>query len=85
MGVLPLQFEEGTSWKSLGLTGSETVTIKGTEKGIKPRMKLKLEITNEKGKTQTVPVLCRIDTADEVDYYNNGGILHFVLRNLISA
>jgi aconitate hydratase len=85
MGVLPLQFEEGTSWKSLGLTGSESVSIKGGERGIKPRMKLKLEITDEKGKTQTVPVLCRIDTADEVDYYKNGGILHFVLRNLMAS
>ncbi len=85
MGVLPLQFEDGTSWKSLGLNGSEKVTIKGNEKGIKPRMKLTLEITGEDGNKQEVPVLCRIDTADEVDYYNNGGILHFVLRNLMAA
>ena len=85
MGVLPLQFEDGTSWKSLGLNGSETVTVNGTEKGIKPRMTLTLEITSADGKTQEVPVLCRIDTADEVDYYNNGGILNFVLRNLMAA
>ncbi|GAB5502214.1 aconitate hydratase AcnA [Pyruvatibacter sp.] len=85
MGVLPLQFEEGTSWKKLGLNGSETVTITGNEKGIKPRMKLTLEITNDKGATKKVQVLCRIDTADEVDYYENGGILHFVLRNLMAS
>ncbi|MEQ8746172.1 aconitate hydratase AcnA [Pyruvatibacter sp.] len=85
MGVLPLQFTDGTSWKSLGLTGAETVTITGNEKGIKPRMTLTLEITSPDGKAQKVPVLCRIDTADEVDYYNNGGILHYVLRNLMAA
>jgi len=85
MGVLPLQFTDGTSWKSLGLNGSETVTITGNEKGIKPRMTLTLEITSADGKTQKVPVLCRIDTADEVDYYENGGILHYVLRNLMAS
>jgi len=85
MGVLPLQFKDGTSWKSLGLNGSETVTITGAEHGIKPRMTLTLHITSVDGKTQKVPVLCRIDTADEVDYYNNGGILHYVLRNLMAA
>ena len=83
MGVVPFVFEEGTSWQSLGLKGDETVTIKGLATA-KPKQKMELEITGADGKVKKVPVICRIDTLDEIDYVKNGGILHFVLRNLAS-
>jgi aconitate hydratase len=82
MGVLPLTFEDGTSWQSLGLKGDETVTIHGLEGDLKPRQKLTAEIVSADGALQRVPLLCRIDTLDELDYYRNGGILHYVLRKL---
>ncbi|MGO3929068.1 aconitate hydratase AcnA [Rhodopseudomonas pseudopalustris] len=82
MGVLPLTFEEGTSWQSLGLKGDETVTIHGLEGDLKPRQTLTAEITSADGKVRRVPLLCRIDTLDELEYYRNGGILHYVLRRL---
>ena len=81
MGVVPLTFEEGTSWQSLGLTGAETVTIMGLTE-VQPRVTLTAEITMADGKVQSVPLLCRIDTLDELDYYRNGGILNYVLRQL---
>jgi len=84
MGVLPLTFPEGTDAESLGLDGSETVSVEGMSNGLKPRMKLKATFTKSDGSSQTVDVLCRLDTLDEVDYFNNGGILHHVLRNLAS-
>ena len=84
MGVLPLEFKNGQTRKSLKLDGSETIDIVGLEKGIKPRMDLTCRITYANGKSKSVTVLCRIDTANEVDYYLNGGILHYVLRNLIA-
>jgi len=84
MGVLPLTFEEGTSWDSLGLKGDETVTIKGLSAGLKPRQKMEVEIKDAKGKVKTVPVLCRIQTLDELEYFKNGGILKYVLRQLAS-
>ncbi|MEJ8574784.1 aconitate hydratase AcnA [Microbaculum marinum] len=82
MGVLPLQFGEGDSWQKLGLKGDETVTIEGLADGLKPRAELTVQVTFADGKTKKVPVLCRIDTLDELDYFHNGGILHYVLRNL---
>ncbi|MCO5132165.1 MAG: aconitate hydratase AcnA [Xanthobacteraceae bacterium] len=82
MGVLPLTFEEGTSWASLGLKGDEQVTIRGLQGDLKPRQKLVAEIVSSDGKTKQVPLLCRIDTLDELEYYRNGGILHYVLRRL---
>ncbi|MCG6205712.1 aconitate hydratase AcnA [Rhodopseudomonas sp. HC1] len=82
MGVLPLTFEDGTSWSSLGLKGDETVTIKGLQGDLKPRQMLEAEIKSAAGKTRRVPLLCRIDTLDELEYYRNGGILHYVLRKL---
>lgn len=82
MGVLPLQFEEGTDRHKLKLTGEEVIDITGIEKGIKPRMKVQARITYADGKSRNVPLLCRIDTQDEVEYYRHGGILHYVLRNL---
>ena len=82
MGVLPLVFEEGTSWQSLGLKGSETVTIRGLHGELKPRQKLMAEIVAADGALKRVPLLCRIDTFDELEYFKNGGILQYVLRHL---
>ncbi|KQW41267.1 MULTISPECIES: aconitate hydratase AcnA [unclassified Roseateles] len=84
MGVLPLQFKPGTSWESLGLTGAETVDI--TLAGdIKPQGDAAMTITRPDGTTQTIILTLRIDTAIEVDYYKHGGILPFVLRQLLAA
>jgi aconitate hydratase len=82
MGVLPLTFEPGTSWQSIGLKGDEKVTIRGLQGDLKPRQMLTAEITSGDGAVQRVPLLCRIDTLDELDYYRNGGILQYVLRKL---
>ncbi|MGB4867158.1 MAG: aconitate hydratase AcnA [Hyphomicrobium sp.] len=81
MGVLPFTFEDGTSWQTLGLKGDETVAILGVA-NVKPRQKMEALITRPDGSTTKVPLLCRIDTLDEIEYYKNGGILHYVLRNL---
>jgi aconitate hydratase len=81
MGVVPFVFEDGTTWQTLGLTGNETVSINGLT-DLKPRQKMEIEITSSDGKMRKVPVICRIDTLDEIDYVKNGGILHFVLRQL---
>ncbi|MEQ8266002.1 MAG: aconitate hydratase AcnA [Parvibaculum sp.] len=81
MGVAPLQFLDGMSWQSLGLDGSETVSIEGLAH-VKPRTKVKAVITFADGGKQAIDLLCRIDTQDEVDYYENGGILPYVLRSL---
>ncbi|WP_343625711.1 aconitate hydratase AcnA [Roseateles puraquae] len=84
MGVLPLQFKPGTSWESLGLTGSETIDITLAD-DIKPQGDAAMTITHPDGSTQTVVLTLRIDTAIEVDYYRHGGILPFVLRQLLAA
>jgi len=81
MGVIPFVLEEGTSWKSLNLTGDETVEIDGLE-NIRPRQKMVAKITFADGKAKEVPILCRIDTVDELAYFKNGGILQYVLRDL---
>ncbi|MBU3666334.1 MAG: aconitate hydratase AcnA [Chthoniobacterales bacterium] len=85
MGVLPLQFEEGTSAQTLGLDGSETFDVIGLSDDVKPRQNLTLRITRADGKTQDVEVVLRIDTPIEVEYYRHGGILPFVLRELMAA
>jgi aconitate hydratase len=85
MGVLPLQFQEGQSWQTLGLRGDEQITILGLADGIKPRETMTVKITRADGSAETFSALCRIDTLDEIDYYQNGGILHFVLRNIARA
>ena len=82
MGVIPLCFEEGTSWQTLGLKGSEQVTIRGLHGELKPRQRLMAEIVAADGKLKRVPLICRIDTYDELDYFKNGGILQYVLRHL---
>ena len=81
MGVLPLQFKDGDSRQSLGLTGDDAFTIKGVA-GLKPRQDVEVEVTRPDGSTFTFTALCRIDTANEVEYFNNGGILQYVLRKL---
>ncbi|MGN6465717.1 MAG: aconitate hydratase AcnA, partial [Rhizobiaceae bacterium] len=81
MGIVPFVLDEGTSWHSLGLTGEETVEIDGLE-NIRPRQKMVAKITYADGTVKEVPILCRIDTLDELAYFKNGGILQYVLRDL---
>jgi len=81
MGIVPFTFEEGTSWKSLGLKGDECVTIEGLN-DIKPRQKTFASIAFNDGRVEQVPLLCRVDTLEELDYLHHGGILQFVLRGL---
>ncbi len=85
MGVLPLQFIGTDSANSLGITGTETFDIEGLEHGIQPRQNVTLVIHGTDGRSQRVPVLLRIDTPVEVDYYRHGGILPYVLRQLFAA
>nr|WP_282565610.1 aconitate hydratase AcnA [Paradevosia shaoguanensis] len=84
MGVLPLQFAEGESWQTLGLDGTETVTIEGLTT-LTPRSDVIVKIVHSDGRISEVKTRCRIDTENELDYFNNGGILHYVLRNLVAA
>ena len=84
MGVLPLQFKGDDSHEKLGLNGTETFDIEGITSDLKPQQDLTLVITRADGTVNRVTVLCRIDTAIEVDYYNHGGILPFVLRELMA-
>ncbi len=85
MGVLPLQFKEGVNAQSLGLDGSETYDVKGLDGGVKPRQDLTLVIHRAGGTKTEVPVTLRIDTPIEIDYYQHGGILPYVLRQLINS
>jgi aconitate hydratase A / 2-methylisocitrate dehydratase len=82
VGVMPLVFEEGTSWQSLGLKGDEQVTIRGLHGELKPHQRLIAEVVSGNGTLKRVPLICRIDTLDELDYFKNGGILQYVLRQL---
>ncbi|PIW28426.1 MAG: aconitate hydratase AcnA [Rhodospirillales bacterium CG15_BIG_FIL_POST_REV_8_21_14_020_66_15] len=82
MGVLPLQFASGVTRQTLNLDGTETYDVVGLDAGIKPRMTLTLRIHRQDGTTDETPVLCRIDTLDEVDYFLAGGILQYVLKRL---
>jgi aconitate hydratase len=84
MGVLPLQFKDGVNAQTLKLDGSETYDIVGLDANIKPQQDLTLKITRKDGRVENVPVRCRIDTPIEIDYYQHGGILPFVLRQLIA-
>ncbi|MFZ2102003.1 MAG: aconitate hydratase AcnA [Oricola sp.] len=81
MGIVPFVFEEGTTWQSLGLKGDEMVTIEGLA-DVKPRQKVIAKVTYADGATKDVPLICRVDTADELGYLYNGGILQTVLRDL---
>jgi aconitate hydratase len=84
MGVLPLTFKEGMDRKTLGLVGDEVIDILGLD-GLSPRMDLQLVIHRANGVTDTVDLFCRVDTADEVNYYQHGGILQYVLRGMAKA
>jgi aconitate hydratase len=84
MGILPLQFKEGMNRKKLNLIGSELITVKNIEKGIQPGEDVSIEIKYVDGMSKTIQVLCRIDTKNEVEYYKHGGILQYVLRNMLS-
>ena len=84
MGVLPLQFKGADSAASLNLQGDETFDISGVDDNLKPQQDVTLTITRKDGSTQQVSLLLRIDTPIEVDYYRHGGILPYVLRELIS-
>jgi aconitate hydratase len=83
MGVLPLQFRDGVSRQTLGLTGAEVLDVTGVAGGIKPRMEVTLTIHCVDGSTRQEPLICRIDTLDEVEYFRHGGILQYVLRGLL--
>jgi aconitate hydratase len=85
MGVLPLQFKEGTDRKTLALDGTEKFDLLGFADHLKPRMDIALTIHRADGKVEVVPLTCRIDTLDEIDYYKNGGILQYVLRNMLKS
>jgi aconitate hydratase len=83
MGVLPLTFKNGQNRQSLRLDGSETIDLRGVAGGITPGMDVAGTIRRADGSTESITLLCRIDTLDEVDYFRHGGILHFVLRQLL--
>jgi aconitate hydratase len=84
MGVLPLQFPDGTTAQTLQLDGSEVYAVIGSEEIHQPQQDLTLKITRQDGRVETIPVRCRIDTHIEVDYYRHGGILPYVLRQLVA-
>ncbi len=83
MGILPLQFLGDMNRKNLDLSGSELLSVIDIEKGINPSDKVKLEIKYSSGDIKIIETLCRIDTKNELEYYKNGGILQYVLRNMI--
>ncbi len=84
MGVLPLQFKEGVTAQTLKLDGSETYDVLGLGAGLKPQQELTLRITRTNGAADSVQVVCRIDTPIEIEYYQHGGILPYVLRQLLT-
>ena len=83
MGILPLQFIDNIDRKNLKLIGSELISVINLENGINPSDKVKVEIKYVSGEIKTIKALCRIDTKNELEYYKNGGILQYVLRNMI--
>src|SRR5438445_3780864 len=85
MGVLPCQFEEGTNTASLKLDGTETFDITGLEGDVKPRQRVTLVVHRANGLTENVPLILRIDTPIEIDYFLHGGILPYVLRQLLAG
>jgi aconitate hydratase len=84
MGVIPFEFTDGDSRKSLGLKGDEIIAISGLDT-IEPLQEVPLTITYPNGDIKTITVKCRIDTGVEIEYIENGGVLHYVLRNLARA
>jgi|GEM_PF-1097 len=84
MGILPLQFEEGQNYRNLKLTGFETYDIEGIADELMPRKKVNITATSPNGEKKTFTAICRLDTSNEIDYFKNGGILHYVLRTKLS-
>ena len=84
MGVLPLQFKDGTTAQTLQLDGTESYDVVGLDETIKPQQDLTLKITRKSGAVENVVVRCRIDTPIEIDYYQHGGILPYVLRQIVA-
>ncbi|MDC9701595.1 MAG: aconitate hydratase AcnA [Alphaproteobacteria bacterium] len=82
MGVLPLVFEKNTSWKQLGLKGNEKITLPDLAQKLQPGIQLTASLTFDDGRITQIPLQCRIDTLEEMEYYYNGGILHYMLRQL---
>ena len=82
MGVLPLEFADGATWQSLGLTGEESIDIPELSNELEPRSTITVTATSDDGSTTSFPCVVRIDTPVEMQYYRNGGILPTVLRNL---
>jgi aconitate hydratase len=85
MGVIPFEFTGGDTRGSLGLTGEETISIKGLEGDLKPLSEVPATITYADGTERTIMLKCRIDTEIEIEYVEHGGVLHYVLRNLAKA
>jgi aconitate hydratase len=85
MGVLPCQFKDGMNRQTLKLDGSERFDIDGIASGLKPRAELKCRIHRADGKVETISLLCRIDTLDELEYFRHGGILPYVLRGMMKT
>jgi len=85
MGVLPLQFKDGESAESHGITGSEKFNISGIVDGLKPLSEIIVEISNDSGEKKSINVLCRLDSIVEVEYFYNGGILQTVLRQMVKS
>ena len=85
MAVLPLQFKDGTTRQTLKLDGTETFDILGVAQGLKPRSELTCRIHRANGQTDEIKLLCRIDTLDELEYFRHGGILQYVLRQMMKA
>ncbi|MEL6768337.1 MAG: aconitate hydratase, partial [Pseudomonadota bacterium] len=85
MGVIPFEFTGGDTRKSLGLTGEDSISITGLEADLKPRKEVPATVTYKDGTTKEITLLCRIDTEVEIEYVENGGVLHYVLRNLAKA
>ena len=83
MGILPLQFVNNINRKNLNLIGSELISVNEIENGVNPSDKVTLEIKYLTGEIKKIETLCRIDTKNELEYYKNGGILQYVLRNMI--
>jgi aconitate hydratase len=84
MGVLPLQFKEGVTAQTLRLDGTETYGVEGLSPSLRPQQDLTLRITRRNAEVSDVPVRCRIDTPIEIEYYRHGGILPYVLRQIIA-
>lgn len=82
MGILPLEFPQGVTRKTLGLTGEETIDIASLQ-NLKPGAAIPVTLTKVDGSTEVISCRCRIDTATELTYYQNDGILHYVIRNML--